>query len=78
MDIVLFRKSIDLTDPRAATCIQVPTPLGSLLESSDTLVDFCMEVPPIVVKLKSLIDADAAPLSQTTASLVVVILALEV
>jgi hypothetical protein len=73
---VLFRKSIDSTDPRAATCIQVPTPLGSLQESSD--IDLRMEAPPTVVKLKSQIEADAVPLSQMTASLVVVILALEV
>jgi hypothetical protein len=73
---VLFRKFIDSTDPRAATCIQVPTPLGSLQESSD--IDLRMEAPPIVVKLKSQIEADAVPLSQMTASLVVVILALEV
>lgn len=37
-----------------------------------------MGAPPVVVNLKSLIDVDAASLSQTIASLVVVILALEV
>jgi hypothetical protein len=68
----------DSTDPRAATCIQMPTPLWGLRESSDILGDFHIEVAPIIVNLKPLNEAGGAPMSQVTTSLVTVSPALEV
>jgi hypothetical protein len=68
----------DSSDPRTAACIQMPTPPGSLRESSDILDDFHMEVAPIIVNLKSLNETGGAPMSQATTSLVNVFPGLEV